>query len=73
LFPLDAEVRRLGWLIKVETRMRRLRELTFGIVDLGRFGTAAALRAKALGFNERRRIRLPLSGGEGWREGERQL
>jgi phosphoglycerate dehydrogenase-like enzyme len=50
LFPLDAEAKRLGWLIKVETKMRRLRELTFGIVGLGRIGTAAALRAKALGF-----------------------
>lgn len=50
LFPLDAEAKRLGWLIKVETKMRRLRELTFGIVGLGRIGTATALRAKALGF-----------------------
>ena len=50
LFPLDAEAKRLGWLIKVESKMRRLRELTFGIVGLGRIGTAAALRAKALGF-----------------------
>ena len=41
LFPLDAEAKRLGWLIKVETKMRRLRELTFGIVGLGRIGTAA--------------------------------
>lgn len=50
LFPLDAEAKLLGWLIKVETKMRRLRELTFGLVGLGRIGTAAALRAKALGF-----------------------
>ena len=50
LFPLDAEAKRLRWLIKVETKMRRLRELTFGIVGLGRIGTATALRAKALGF-----------------------
>jgi phosphoglycerate dehydrogenase-like enzyme len=50
LFPLDAEAKRLGWLIKVESKMRRLRELTFGIVGLGRIGTATALRAKALGF-----------------------
>ena len=50
LFPLDAEAKRLGWMIKVETKMRRLRELTFGVVGLGRIGTAAALRAKALGF-----------------------
>jgi len=50
LFPLDAEAKRLGWLIKVESKIRRLRELTFGVVGLGRIGTAAALRAKALGF-----------------------
>lgn len=50
LFPLDAEAKRLSWLIPVERRLRRLRELTFGIVGMGRIGTAAALRAKALGF-----------------------
>jgi len=50
LFPLDDEAKRLGWLIKVESKMRRLRELSFGIVGLGRIGTATALRAKALGF-----------------------
>lgn len=50
LFPLDAEAKALGWHIKVESRLRRLRELTLGIVGLGRIGTAAALRAKALGF-----------------------
>jgi hypothetical protein len=46
LFPLDAEAKRLGWLIQVEQRLRRLRELTFGIVGLGRIGTATALRVK---------------------------
>jgi len=50
LFPLDAEAKRLGWAIRVEPRLRRLRELNFGIVGLGRIGTATALRAKALGF-----------------------
>lgn len=50
LFPLDREAKSLGWTIRVEPRLRRLRELTFGIVGLGRIGTAAALRAKALGF-----------------------
>ena len=50
LFPLDAEAKRLGWTIKVEKNLRRLRELTFGVVGLGRIGTATALRAKALGF-----------------------
>jgi len=31
--------------------MRRLSALQFGVVGLGRIGTATALRAKALGFN----------------------
>ncbi len=51
LFPLDAEAKQLGWNIRVTPRLRRLRGLTFGIVGLGRIGTATALRAKALGFN----------------------
>jgi phosphoglycerate dehydrogenase-like enzyme len=50
LFPLDREAKELGWVIRVEPKLRRLRELTFGIVGLGRIGTATALRAKALGF-----------------------
>lgn len=50
LFPLDREAKALGWTIRVEPRLRRLRELTFAIVGLGRIGTATALRAKALGF-----------------------
>lgn len=50
LFPLDSEAKALGWRIRVEPKLRRLRELTFGIVGLGRIGTATALRAKALGF-----------------------
>jgi len=53
LFPLDQEAKRLGWAIRVEPKMRRLRELTYGIVGLGRIGTATALRAKALGFKVR--------------------
>jgi phosphoglycerate dehydrogenase-like enzyme len=50
LFPLDQEAKRLDWKIRVTNRLRRLRELTLGIVGLGRIGTATALRAKALGF-----------------------
>lgn len=51
LFPLDREAKQLGWVIRVEPKLRRLRELTFGVVGLGRIGTATALRAKALGFH----------------------
>jgi phosphoglycerate dehydrogenase-like enzyme len=50
LFLLDLEAKQLGWRIRVEPRLRRLRRLAFGIVGLGRIGTATALRAKALGF-----------------------
>jgi phosphoglycerate dehydrogenase-like enzyme len=50
LFPLDAEAKRLGWQINVADQMRRLRGRVFGIIGLGRIGTATALRAKAFGF-----------------------
>jgi phosphoglycerate dehydrogenase-like enzyme len=50
LFPLDVEAKKLGWKIETSAKMRRLRTQTFGIVGLGRIGTAAALRAKAFGF-----------------------
>jgi phosphoglycerate dehydrogenase-like enzyme len=50
LFPLDAEAKKLGWKIETSAKMRRLRTQTFGIVGLGRIGTATALRAKAFGF-----------------------
>ncbi len=50
LFVLDAEAKRLSWKIAVSAKMRRLRSLQFGVVGLGRIGTATALRAKALGF-----------------------
>jgi phosphoglycerate dehydrogenase-like enzyme len=50
LFPLDAEAKKLGWKIQVQHKMRRLRGQTFGVVGLGRIGTATALRAKALQF-----------------------
>lgn len=50
LFPLDVEAKQLGWKIGVAGKMRRLRTQTFGILGLGRIGTATALRAKAFGF-----------------------
>lgn len=50
IFPLDQEAKQLGWTIRIESKLRRLRELTFAIIGLGRIGTATALRAKALGF-----------------------
>ena len=50
IMPLDAEAKELGWNIRVTPKLRRLSTLTFGIIGLGRIGTATALRAKALGF-----------------------
>ncbi len=52
LFPLDAQARRENWnLDDQKPHMKRLSTLTFGIVGLGRIGTAAAMRAKAFGFD----------------------
>ena len=50
LFPLNQEAKKLGWKLHIKDKLRRLSTLTFGIVGLGRIGTAGALRAKALGF-----------------------
>jgi len=51
LFSLDAEAKKPGWKLVAKDKLRRTSSLTFGVVGLGRIGTAAALRAKALGFN----------------------
>ncbi|NLG85023.1 MAG: C-terminal binding protein [Firmicutes bacterium] len=49
--PLLAQTRSGGWDWKVvEGQVPRLRDMTFGIIGLGRIGTAVALRAKAFGF-----------------------
>ena len=50
LFHLDTEAKKLGWKIHGMKHLRRTSTRTFGVVGLGRIGTAAALRAKALGF-----------------------
>ncbi len=50
LFPLDTVAKQLRWHIDVAAKMRRLRTQTFGVIGLGRIGTATALRAKAFGF-----------------------
>ena len=48
LFPLDAEAKALGWHIKVESRLRRLRELTLGADGLrGELTLMRAARARA--------------------------
>ena len=51
LFPLNQEAKQLGWKLHIKDKLRRLSTLTFGIIGLGRIGTACALRAKALGFH----------------------
>ena len=50
LFDLDAEAKKPGWKLVAKDKLRRTSTLTFGVIGLGRIGTAAALRAKALGF-----------------------
>lgn len=39
------------WVVIDTPLVRRLQRSTFGILGLGRIGTASALRAKAFGFN----------------------
>jgi C-terminal binding protein len=40
-----------SWIYTLATPLRRIRGRVFGIIGLGRIGTATALRAKALGFD----------------------
>ena len=51
IFALDAEAKKPGWKLVAKDKLRRTSTLTFGVIGLGRIGTAAALRAKAIGFN----------------------
>ena len=53
LRPLMEDVARGLWKWDTAVRCRRLRGQVFGIMGCGRIGTAAALRAKALGFDVR--------------------
>lgn len=39
------------WIYEQVRPLQRLRGLTFGVIGIGRIGTATALRAKAFGFN----------------------
>jgi len=50
LFDLDAEAKKPGWKLVAKDKLRRTSTLTFGVIGMGRIGTATALRAKALGF-----------------------
>lgn len=50
ILPTDKECKKLGWEIPNKEKMRRLKEMNFGIIGLGRIGTSLALKAKALGF-----------------------
>ena len=53
LKPLMLDTARGNWEWRTAAACRRVRELAFGVVGCGRIGTAAALRAKALGFQTR--------------------
>ncbi|HUP02734.1 MAG TPA: C-terminal binding protein [Bryobacteraceae bacterium] len=50
LKPLMQGASRGVWEWRAAAACRRVRELVFGVVGCGRIGTAAAVRAKALGF-----------------------
>ena len=51
IIPINEECKNLGWEIPNKDKIRRLSELSFGVIGLGRIGTSVALKAKALGFN----------------------
>ena len=53
IHPLDRRTRdgRGAWSFREAAPLRRLRGSVFGVVGLGRIGTAAALRAKAFGMD----------------------
>lgn len=53
IHPLNSKLRggRGEWSYTEAAPLRRLRGATFGVVGLGRIGTAAALRAKAIGMD----------------------
>jgi phosphoglycerate dehydrogenase-like enzyme len=53
LKPLMQDTARGNWEWRTAAACRRVRELVFGVVGCGRIGTAAALRAKGLGFQTR--------------------
>ncbi len=53
LKPLMADVAQGGWEWRAALNCRRIRGRVFGVVGCGRIGTAAALRAKAFGFDVR--------------------
>lgn len=50
VFPALQDVRKGAWQWRIAESSRRLRGQRFGIVGVGRIGTATALRAKAFGF-----------------------
>lgn len=53
IHPLDRKLRdgRGAWTYREAAPLRRLRGSVFGVIGLGRIGSAAALRAKALGMD----------------------
>jgi len=50
ILPIDQECKSLGWEIPNKEKIRRWRNMNFGVIGLGRIGTSVALKAKALGF-----------------------
>ena len=51
IIPNNEHCRNLGWDVQNKNKIRRFKEMYFGVVGLGRIGTSVALKAKALGFD----------------------
>lgn len=51
IIPNHEHCKNLGWDVQHKDKIRRFKEMCFGVVGLGRIGTSVAMKAKALGFN----------------------
>tara|TARA_Y100000592_G_scaffold45392_1_gene72032 strand:+ start:606 stop:1610 length:1005 start_codon:yes stop_codon:yes gene_type:complete len=51
VIPNHEHCKNLGWDVQNKDKIRRFREMCFGVIGLGRIGTSVAMKAKALGFN----------------------
>ncbi|MEM8729741.1 MAG: C-terminal binding protein [Pseudomonadota bacterium] len=49
-YDAKLRTRSIGWDARAQKTVRRSRGMTFGILGMGRIGTAAAMRARAFGF-----------------------
>jgi C-terminal binding protein len=50
IIPNHEHCKDLGWDVQNKSKIRRFKDMYFGVIGLGRIGSSVALKAKALGF-----------------------